>query len=206
MLFRSVYISASKSVTIDVAPLTSNALVRIAYLVPVNRTAQGHAVATLRQLVLRYQEFFADQMERNGFGRKTFTVETEPDGVTPLITVLSVPVTDSFLRNDIYGNRVVDAARNAGLTIGAAGQVWWLIPETHLEQSDGTVSGSLEVGFQTNTAAASSGWAICGSDALVFYQAKYQTNSLFYDGAVVPELGPYPLVQDVSFPWFEASP
>lgn len=199
----AVYTSASKSVTIDVVPLTSNTLVRIAYIVPSNRVPQAHAAETLKQLIVQHQDFFAQQMEHNGFGRKTFAYETEPDGVTPFVHVLNVPPTDSFLRNDIYGGRVVDAARAAGLPVGAPGQIWWLIPETHVQHPDGTVIGGFEMGVRTNVALVESGWAISSGERLALYQLKYQTNSLLYDGSVIPEIGPYAMVQDVSFPWFE---
>ncbi len=197
------FVAATQSVTLSVAPLTSNALLRVAYVVPFNRIPQAHATATLRGLVRQYQDFFAAQMANNGFGRRSFTLETEADGVTPVIHVLTVPQTDSFLRGDIYGQRVLDAARGAGLPVGAPGQLWWLIPEVHVQNPDGTISGSFELGVHTNTSPISSGWAISSSEKLALYQTKYQTNALLYDGRIVPELGPYPLVQDVSFPWFE---
>ena len=185
------------------ATTPSNATVRVAYIVPSNRAPQEHAVATLRNAVLLYQEWFTGQMQINGAGQKTFTVETEADGVTPLIHVLSVAKTDSFLRGDIYGNRVLDAARDAGLPIGAPGQLWWLIPETHVEFPDGSISGSFEFGFRSPATPMDSGWAMSGSERLALYQSVYQTNALPYENFIVPEIGPYPLLEDVSFPWFE---
>ena len=199
----ATYAAASKSVTIDVALQTSNSVVRVAYIIPVNRTEQTHAVATLRDLVLQYWKFFGDQMERNGFGHKTFTFEAEPNGTTPLINILHVPVTDTYLRGDIYGGRVIDAVCAAGLPVGAPGQIWWLIPETHVEHPDGSISGGFSVGQRVSTSPADSGWAISGSADLALYQTLYQTNSHLYDGYVVPEIGPYPLVQDISFSWFD---
>jgi len=197
------FITATKSVVLNVAPVSSNTLLRVAYVVPGNRAAQGHAVESLRRLIVQYQSFFAGQMDVNGFGRKSFSYETEPDGVTPRVHVLTVPATDGFLRGDIYGQRVLDAARTAGLPVGAPGQIWWLIPETHVQNPDGTVGGGFALGVRTNGTPADSGWAISGSHHLALYQAQYQTNALLYDGRMVPEIGPYPLVQDVSFPWFE---
>ncbi len=198
-----MYAPAVKTVSIDVAAATSNAILRVAYLVPANRVSQSHAADTLRKVVRQYQQFFAVQMQANGFGAKTFSFETEPDGVTPLIHVLSVPATDSYLRGDIYGNRVIDVARNAGLTIGAPGQLWWLVPETHLQYPEGPITGGFAVGQPTNTIPVASGWAISGSHELALYRLLYQTNALLYDGAIIPDIGPFPLVQDVSFPWFE---
>ena len=197
------YTPATKSVSIDVAPLASNAIVRIAYLVPVNRTAQGHAVATLRNLARQYQKWFADQMEQNGFGRKTFVVETEPDGVTPLVNVVPVPETDSYLRGDLYGDRVHDCAVTAGLPVGMPGQIWWLVAETQVQQSDSSLGGRLAVGRNLPGLSVDSGWLASGGDSLALFRPLYQTNGLVYDGFTMPELGPFPLIQDVSFPWFE---
>ncbi len=199
----ATYATLTNQVLIDVGALSSNALVRVAYLVPQNRTGQARAVASLQQLLVRYQQWFADQMEVNGFGRKTFIFETEPDGVTPFIHVLQLPATDSFLRADIYGGRVVDAVRAAGLPVGAAGQMWWLIPETHVEQPDGAISGGFGFGHYETTAGTAGGWALSGSDRLALYPASFHTNAAYYDGLTLPDLGPFPLVQDVSFPWFE---
>ncbi|HWN94769.1 MAG TPA: immunoglobulin domain-containing protein, partial [Methylomirabilota bacterium] len=187
------------------ATLSSNAIVRIAYIVPANRDPQPHAVSTLRSTVLLYQRWLADQMQRSGFGPKTFTVETELDGVTPLIHVLSVPPTDEFLRGDVYGGRVLDAARESGLPIGAPGQLWWLIPETHFQFPDGSISGGFDFGQRSPAAPMDGGWAISGSQNLALYRSIYHTNSSPYEGVVIEDIGFYPLVGDVSFPWFEGA-
>ncbi len=183
----------------------SNAVLRVAYVVPSNRVPQAHAVATLRNTVLLYQNWFADQMKRSGFGGKTFSFESEADGFTPFIHVISVPQSDEFLRGDIYGGRVLDAAREAGLSVGSAGELWWLIPETHFQFPDGSISGSFELGTFSPAAPMQSGWAISGSQNLALYQSAYHTSALPYESSIVPEIGPYPLVQDVSFSWSEGT-
>ncbi len=199
----ATYATLTNRVLIDVGALSSNALVRVAYLVPQNRTGQAHAIASLQQLLVRYQQWFADQMEVNGFGRKTFVFETEPDGVTPFIHELQLSETDAFLRADIYGGRVISAVQAAGLPVGAAGQMWWLIPETHREQPDGAISGGFGFGHYEATIGTAGGWAISGSDRLALFASTFHTNAAYYDGLVVPDIGPFPLAQDVSFPWFE---
>src|SRR5689334_3571864 len=74
-LTRSARIEALESRQLLSVTLPDHA-VRIAYLIPSGRTPQRDAVATLRTSIKWYQDWFADQMERNGFGRKTFAVET----------------------------------------------------------------------------------------------------------------------------------
>jgi poly(beta-D-mannuronate) lyase len=197
------YTSVVRTVTIDVAALPSNALVRVAYLIPSNRVALAQTLATLRETVVIYRQWFAGQMQLNGFGPKTFTFETEADGVTPRIHILNVARDDGWLRGDIYGQRVIDALGAQGMPLGAPGQVWWLVPETHVQEADGTLLGGFAAGRYVAATPMDSGWAMSGSDASVLYPEQYRTNALYYGGMIIPGLGPYPLVQDISFPWFQ---
>ena len=52
-------------------------LVRIIYFVPKDRNAQSDIWVKLNTLIREVQEFYADQLEANGFGRKSFTFETD---------------------------------------------------------------------------------------------------------------------------------
>ena len=64
----------------EVPSITTNGMVRLVYFLPNDRSIRPERVAALRQLIKDAQQFFADQMEHHGFGRKTFTVETDKDG------------------------------------------------------------------------------------------------------------------------------
>ncbi len=55
-------------------------MVRLIYFLPSDRPARPDRVTALRQLVRDTQQFHADEMERHGFGRKTFRVETDEAG------------------------------------------------------------------------------------------------------------------------------
>ena len=71
--------------SIAVFPYTSLAqdtrpMVRLIYFIPKDRQPQSDIDAKLDRLIKDVQEFFADQMERHGFGRKTFQIETDPNG------------------------------------------------------------------------------------------------------------------------------
>src|SRR5262245_55481778 len=70
-------------------------VVRTAYIIPSNRTAQSNAVPNLRQALLLYQNWYRDQMIRNGFPAKTFRFETEADDLTPKVYVVNVAETDA---------------------------------------------------------------------------------------------------------------
>src|SRR5205085_861264 len=91
----TTYAAASRTVHINVTAARNNAIVRVAYLVPSNRVAQANGIVNLQHAVLYYQSWFLDQMQRNGFGSKTFAAETEADGVTPKVDVLPIPQSDS---------------------------------------------------------------------------------------------------------------
>ena len=53
----------------------ANGMVRLVYFLPNDRAPQPDRVRALRQLIRDAQEFYANEMERHGFGRKTFAVE-----------------------------------------------------------------------------------------------------------------------------------
>ena len=59
----------------------NNGMVRLVYFLPNDRPARPDRVRALRQLIKDAQEFYADEMERHGYGRKTFTLETNRRGV-----------------------------------------------------------------------------------------------------------------------------
>ena len=79
--------------------------VRIIYLIPSNRQPQPHAEQTLQRYALRVQTLYRENMARQGYGEKTITFETEPDGIIPKVNVAHVPQTDSQLQNPDYLRR-----------------------------------------------------------------------------------------------------
>ncbi len=197
------YMTATATVPINV--LRPDPMVRVGYLIPANRTAQSNGVTNLQSAIRIYRDWFRDQMERNGFGRKTFTMETEADGLTPMIHTVSLPQTDTFLTGDPAGDRIINAARAAGLPVGTPGQIWWLVAETHHQNADGSVIGGWQVSHSDGGSEDDPGWTLMGGDALALYSAEYMTNTLVYDGFVLDNVGPYPMRQSVTFPWYEGT-
>ncbi len=134
--------------SIDVVAATTP-LVRVGYVIPSNRNPQTDAVLTMQESLLVMQDWYSEQMDRNGFGDKTFWFETEADGVTPLIHVVDVVETDAELRAgdaiDIWDN-VLKAAINAGVSAWTPGEVWLLIPEIHVQEPDGEILGGVALG------------------------------------------------------------
>ena len=178
-------------------------LVRVAYVIPSNRTPQPDGVVNLQNAIRLGQQYYKEQMEQNGFGAKTFALETEADGVTPLVHVVHVTETDDFLRGDIWG-RTTQAAINAGMSVWASGELWVLIPEAHLMLPDGTVTGGAALGASNGTGN-SPGVAMIGSNALPLFHPAMLTDDTPYNGKILPALGPFPMKQDVTFAWFEGT-
>ena len=177
--------------------------VRLAYLIPNNRTAQPDAVYKLQTTILAYQWWYREQMERNGFGPKTFAYETEPDGATPRVHVVNVNATDAFLRGDIW-TRTIDAASAAGVPVWATKQVWWLVPEAHVLNADGTLVGGTALGASFGSGD-DPGVGMVGSDGLIRMRPELLFDNRAYNKLVLAELGTFALKQDVTFPWFEGT-
>ncbi len=198
MILMGAWIALSTGQLMLAAPM-----VRIGYVVPQNRTPQSAAVGNLQVLMLSVQDWYRDQMSRYGFGDKTFQIEMEPDGITPKVHVVSTPVTDGTMRTDIWP-RTIEAATGAGLPIWSSGQVWLLIPEAHLQNPNGSISGGTALGASFGSGM-DGGVAMLGSDLIFKAAPAALQNSTSYQGQTIPDIGPYPLVQGVSFPSFEGT-
>ena len=68
--------------------------VRLVYFLPSDRPARVDRIEALRQLIKDTQEFYADEMERHGYARKTFRVEADTDG-EPLVHHVNGKFTDA---------------------------------------------------------------------------------------------------------------
>lgn len=184
-------------------PAQGSPLVRTAYLVPQNRTAQPNVVPLVRNLWTTWQTWLCDRSDRNDSVRRRLRIETESDGVTPRVHVVSLAVDDQTLRSDPW-TEVSRAAAAAGLSVWARGEVWLLIPEMHVMYPDGSIVGGVALGGSFGSGD-DPGVAMIYSAGLAMLQRGSLTDTRPYAGMVIPEIGPYPLVQDVSFPWFEGN-
>ena len=177
-------------------------LVRAAYVIPSNRTPQPDGVENLQHSLRLFQDWFRDQMDRNGFGSKTLRIETESDGVTPAVHVVSVDPTDEVLRANPWDN-ISAAAMEAGIPLWDEGQVWLLVPEIHVQLADGSIQGVVD-GAAFNLPA-EAGVVMASATGLAYATADDLSDNRGYHGRILPVIGPYPLVQDVSFPWSEGT-
>ena len=73
--------AAGVKVLFDRRELTdSRPIVRLIYFRPRDRQPQPDIEAKMDRLIKDVQKFYADEMERHGFGRKTFQFETDANG------------------------------------------------------------------------------------------------------------------------------
>ena len=177
--------------------------VRVAYLIPSNRSAQVGAVQALQQAVIWMHKFYQEQMQRYGFGPLTFNYETESDGVTPQIWTVPVNDTDAAIRSDLFNRTMGDAAA-AGVPVGSPGQDWMVIPEAHVESPNGVISGSTSLGESLGSGLGG-GEALTASDLLPFLSDSALTDDRPWAGMTFPGIGKYRLVANVSYPSFNGS-
>lgn len=178
-------------------------IVRLGYVVPADRQPQPDGARNLAQAMLAVQDWYADQMERFGFGSKTFQLEMEFDGVTPKVHTVESSDTADYLRGNIWG-RTISAASAAGLSAWSPGEIWIFVPEAHLQSPDGRIAGGAALGSGSGSGN-NPGVAMIGSEMLFRAPPSALLDTSAYAGQAIPEIGPYPLVENVSFPWFEGS-
>ena len=68
------------NVRFDTRTEDARPIVRLVYFLPNDRQPQPDIDEKMDRLIKEVQTFYADQMEANGFGRKTFQIETDATG------------------------------------------------------------------------------------------------------------------------------
>lgn len=179
-------------------------MVRCAYLIPADRPPQLEAVPNLSRMLLQWQAWYRDEMDRNGFGPKTFCLEMAEDGITPKIHLLRLEQSASDLRAPDQWSQVIAAATQEGLPLWASGQVWLIFPETHEMLPDGSILGGVYLGSGGGSGE-DGGIAMVDGTALARMKPGCLTDDRSYDGLVWPEIGPYPMRTSRTFPWFEGN-
>ena len=178
-------------------------VVKLAYLVPKNRVAKSYAVANMQYAMKQIQKFYQDQMEYNGFGKKTFELELDTKGEPIVHIVQSQTYDDTYFWSDMWGKSLPEASK-LGIGIWKRGEVWVLINECHVMGQDGTISGGTALGGGFGSGDGG-GVATIGSNALALYSESNLTSNKEYAGQKNLDLGEYPLVKDKSFAWFEGT-
>ena len=76
-------------------------VVRLFYFLPSDRLAQPDITEKLDKLIKEVQQFYADQMEQHGFGKKTFTFEKNGDGSAKVYLVEGQYADKYYLKNTV---------------------------------------------------------------------------------------------------------
>ena len=84
--------------------------VRIIYFYPNDRLPQPNIDTTLDALIKETQEFYADQMENYGFGRKTFTFEKNANGNAVVHYIKGLSATADYI--NVQGNKILQELAN----------------------------------------------------------------------------------------------
>jgi hypothetical protein len=184
--------------------------IRIVYMIPSNRLPQHRAKQTLQNYIVRMQGWYREEMERLGYGPKSFIYETESNSKAPKINFVYAPQPDTAFQGgylDRWG-KILDAIAAAGFSPWNRGEVMLVVSESQIQNPNGS--------FVYGTDADDSnffggvGWDFTGvglvtGETLARFPKALLTNDQPYAGLILDEIGPYPLVQDVTFPWFEGS-
>jgi hypothetical protein len=166
-------------------------MVRLGYVLPVDREPRPEATARIGALVKEMQRFYADQMERHGFGRKTFTYESDATG--PIVhTVRSRRTLAEITGNnaDTYWNGVIAAAREGGLPVGRNNEIWFLVSGANRQQPNGRSEPDHALGNK-GPSGNNNGIAIVQDPVLVY--ARMLADDRDLHGEILSDLGPYPI-------------
>ena len=180
--------------------------VRIVYMVPSNRDAQPQAEQILQRYVLSVQSLYRENMARQGYGNKTFEFETEADGLIPKVHIVRVSQPDTSFHDSDYGTRwgkILNGVASAGFPAFVEGEVLWVVAEIHQQLADGSfLESSL---FFGGAGIQNTGAAVVTGETLALMPSTFLVDDREYNGLVIPTMGPFPLVSNVSFASFTGS-
>ena len=158
--------------------------------------------------MLSTEAWFAEQMDRLGYGPKTIRFETEEDGVTPKVNLAFSDEPDSALHDPNRGQRwrnVLAELEVLGFEPFQWGQILWVFPEMHVQLPDGSFDQSTLFYGGGNQQDIFAGLAVLSSEPVSRFDPDLLTDDRPYDGLSLPAAGPYPLVQGVSYPNIEGT-
>ena len=79
--------------------------VRLIYFLPKDRPPRPERITALKQVIKDAQEFYANEMERHGYGRKTFNIETDNRG-EPVVHHVHGQFNENYYYNRFTGVEV----------------------------------------------------------------------------------------------------
>ena len=135
----------------DRLSVNTNGMVRLVYWRPSDRPHRPDRVAALRQLIKDTQQFYADEMHRHGFGRKTFTIEADADG-EPLIHQIDGKFNEAYYYKPLTDLKVWKEFLEHFSEVDALQHAYLIAIDLSYEALDGGNSGGLAgVSFYPST-------------------------------------------------------
>jgi len=181
--------------------------VRIAYVVPSDRQPQANYREKAAVLVGRIRDFYADQMECNGFGRMTFNVESAADG-RPEVHLIHSPMTAAVFADTgharyvtgKYWEHAFQSVIDAGFRPDDQGEIWLCFVEAQEQVADGSVKNDSTQG----NGRFGSGFALCtGLELALGGDPDLIHDHRNYANLTIPAIGPHPLQWHKSFPDYQ---
>ncbi len=121
---------------------TPNDIIRILYLLPKDKEPPSNIIAKLDKSIRKVQDFYAKEMERHGFGRKTFTFETDESGKAKIYLVEEQHIPTFDILNLMKKQQVPD--------FDMSNDIWLAVVEGEADFPLGAFHGQNE-GFQYPT-------------------------------------------------------
>ena len=103
--------------------------VRLIYFLPSDRSPQRDIDTKLDTLIRDVQQFYADEMERHGFGRKTFTFETDVTGKA-VVHHVEGQFNDSYYHQDTFRRTWKELIERFDMPTHA----YWVVIDTSIER------------------------------------------------------------------------
>jgi hypothetical protein len=122
LLLLAIVLVAAPAAAID--PLGGDPTVRVAYLIPPDRTPQPNAVANLQETLIAMRAWYCEQMDRNGAGKLAPRFELEADDFTPVIHTVNLNPehTSAWIREGAVIYQARAAAVAAGVPVLTPGR------------------------------------------------------------------------------------
>ncbi len=80
-----------------------NDVVRLVYYLPKDKKPSPNITQKIDKTIIEVQKHYADEMERHGFGIKTFTFETDENGKAKIYRIKEIPIEPHNLQlNDLW--------------------------------------------------------------------------------------------------------
>ncbi len=177
-------------------------------MIPSNRLPQHRVKQTLQDYVVRMQGWYREEMERLSYGPKSFIYETEFKSKDPKVNLVYVPQKDTDFQGG-YGDRwgkILTALVTAGYPPWQRGELKLVIAETQIQNSNSSfIYDTNDSNFVGGAGGDFTGVGLVTGETLARFPKAFLTNNQPYAGMIIDNIGPYPLVQDVTFPWFEGT-